>query len=160
MNKIYIKPVISDDIPIWIALSHQYDAYASELVPDLSVWYEGDENSMAFTDYMIAKIKKNEVFMAIDEQSDICLGITAFSKTNNRITFFAVSHEVEFNNVGNMLIKHVLSRLDSTREVTVNILKSNAPHIIKEKELFGSFGFSIIGSQLENGVPVYIMSKT
>lgn len=45
MNNINIKPVIIEDIPLWIALSYEYDVYVSELVSDLTVWYEGDETN-------------------------------------------------------------------------------------------------------------------
>lgn len=159
MDNINIMPVKIEDIPIWIVLSHEYDIYMRELVSDLTVWYEGDENDIAFTDYMMAKITQNEAFMAIDNRSGICLGIVAFSIKNNRITFFAVSHTAEFDVVGNMLFGHALSSLDTAREITVTIVKSKAPHIIKEKELFTKYGFTITGSQLENGVPVHRMSR-
>jgi hypothetical protein len=47
-NNIIIKPITTKDIPSWVALSHEYDGYVKELVPDLIHWYEGNELDMKF----------------------------------------------------------------------------------------------------------------
>lgn len=88
MNKIMIRPMTIKDIPTWMTLSHEYDNYVKELVPDLVQWYEGNDTDMAFGDYMKAKIKQQEAFMAINKENKACLGIIALSHTYNRINFF------------------------------------------------------------------------
>jgi len=53
---------------------------------------------------MNTKIAKKEAIMAIDSIGTNCLGIIAFSRTYNRITFFGVSHKANFNSVSKLLI--------------------------------------------------------
>ena len=154
-----MRSVTSQDIPAWMALSREYDVYVSALVSDLGIWYKGDADHIAFADYMKGKIRQKEAFMVVDAETGTCLGVVAFSKKHNRVTFFGVSHAADFSAVGNMLMACALSGLDSTGEMTATVLKSEAPHILKQKELFAQYGFKALGSALENGVPVCRMSK-
>ena len=81
-----IKSVGLSDIFVWTALSNEYDIYVKEIVSDITEWYEGNETSTSFNDYMKAKIHQNEAFMATGANGTCC-GIVAISKTNNRITY-------------------------------------------------------------------------
>ena len=159
MYNIKIKPVTQEDIPIWIALSHEYDDYVRELVSDLTEWYEGNESDLAFTDYMNAKIQKHEAFMATDNNKKKCLGIIAFSRTYNRITFFGISHSQDYNLVGEILMSYALNQLNTKLEITINIIKSTSQYIERERKLIEKYGFIYISSELENGVPVDKMMK-
>lgn len=158
MKNIKIKTVTQEDIAIWMALSHEYDDYVREFVFDLTEWYEGNESDLAFTDYMNAKIEKNEAFMATDN-NEKCLGIVAFSRTYNRITFFGISHSQDYNLVGEILISYVLNLLNTKSEIAINIIKSTSQHIEEERKLIEKHGFIYISSELENGVPVDKMIK-
>ena len=111
-----IRLVNNTDISKWQELSHEYDCYVRELVPDLSKWYDGNDTSPAFGDYMNFKIIKQEAFMAVDT-FDGCLGIIAISLRNNRITFFGVSHKSDFQSVGPALMKGVLIRREGQKEI-------------------------------------------
>ena len=94
-----IRIVTEADIPLWQALSSEYDDYVRELVGDLTKWYKGndkDDNSIAFDAYMKSKVISQEAFIATNNSED-CLGIIAFSKQNNRITFFGVSKFADFS---------------------------------------------------------------
>jgi hypothetical protein len=53
-----------------------------KIISDISIVYEG------FDIYMEAKIKQNEAYMAVNEASQECAGIIAFSKKHNRIIFW------------------------------------------------------------------------
>lgn len=157
MGNILIKPVTKGDIGIWMELSREYDEYIKEMVSGLTHWYEGNETDMAFTDYMNAKIEKKEAFMAIDDKE--CLGIIAFSKTYNRITFFAVAHNKEFESVGDILMDHAFKQLDTSLDISINVIKSTAEHVRKEREFVKECGFVFSNEELENGVPVDKMIK-
>src|SRR5665647_727170 len=123
MNYVISKPITVEDIPTWIALSNEYDDYVRELVPDLTQWYEGNEFDIAFVDYMKAKIQQHEAIMAIEKEAKNCLGIVAFSRKNNRITFFGISHNVDFYLVGDMLMTCALNQLNDRFEITITVLK-------------------------------------
>ena len=157
MENILIKPVTKDDIGTWWDLSREYDEYIKEMVSDLTHWYEGNETDTAFTDYMNAKIEKNEAFMAIEDKE--CLGIIAFSKTHNRITFFAVVHNKEFEPVGGILMDHAFDQLNTSFDISINVVKSTAEHVKKEREFVKKRGFEFANEELENGVPVDKMIK-
>jgi len=153
-----IKTIGLSGIPDWISLSKEYDKYVLEIAPDLTGWYDGGENSVSFEGYMLAKINKDEAFMAASEYGD-CRGIVAISRTNNNITFFGISHNHDFHSTGDLLLRHALSQLDLDRSIKINILKSDAEHIQKEYRLLSEYGFAYISDGLEKGVPVKCMER-
>ncbi len=154
-----IRCVVLADIPKWQSLSSEYDRYVKELVPDLTEWYEGNDDSLSFTTYMKSKIVKQEAFMAVDA-SDMCLGIVAFSKKNNCITFFAVSHNADFDLVGHALLRHALGSLNASTPISINACTSREEWIENHRKLFVSLGFTLYGDAFENGVPVNTYIKT
>lgn len=153
MSDILLKNVGVNDIPQWLKLSHEFDVYITELVGNLSQWYDGNENDIAFLEYMNSKIVKKEAIMAVG-RANTCLGIIAFSRNNNRITFFGVSHKAHFESVSKLLIDYAMSHLDTNKQISVNIIKSDAEMLNKEREIFYDYGFVNSNSELENGVPV------
>jgi inorganic pyrophosphatase len=157
-KKMKIRIVKNIDIPKWVALSHEYDCYVLELVPDLSEWYDGNDTSISYGDYMDAKIAKQEAYMVVDT-ADSCLGTIAISKKYNRITFFAVSHIADFQTTGHELLKHALNNLDDSKPVSINQITSTSPHIQKHRDLFQEFGFTYSCDSVENGVPVNTFIK-
>jgi hypothetical protein len=135
-------------------LSHEFDVYIKELVGSLSHWYDGSENDIAFSEYMNSKIVKQEAIMVVERANTRCLGIIAFSRNNNRITFFGVSHKADFESVSMLLINYVLNQLDTNKQITVNVIKSDSEILNKERKIFADYGFIYRNSDLENGVPV------
>jgi len=149
-----IRAVTIDDTQTWLNLSHEWDEIVSTLIPDIHVFYE------SFDDYMTDKIRQNEAFMATDRMSGRCLGIIAFSKTNNRITFLGISKNADFQVTGSKLIEVALQQLDSTREISVNVFKSDLAPVKQERSLYESHGFvEYDNTILEAGVPASLMKK-
>lgn len=80
-----IRWVTIEDKPAWIQLASTVaDLFNS---PTMAT-------DKSFHDYMISKIKNFEALAAIDRMSGRCLGIIGFSKTNNRISWFAVQPDL------------------------------------------------------------------
>lgn len=154
MSNILLKVIEANDIPQWLKLSSEFDLYIKELVGSLSQWYDGNEKDIAFSDYMNSKIAKKEAIMAVERANTDCLGIIAFSRNNNRITFFAVSHKAHFESVSKLLIDYALSHLDMNKRINVNVIMSDAEILCKEREVLSNYGFIYNNSELENGVPV------
>ena len=153
-----IRLITKVDIPQWRALSSEYDCYVKESVPDLSEWYGGNDYSPAFISYMHAKIAQQEAFMAVD-RDDTCLGIIAFSKKNNRITFFAVSHHADFNVVANALFDCTFAHLDISKAIYINEIISSSDWMGLHKKLYLDLGFAFYWDSIENGVPVKTFEK-
>jgi hypothetical protein len=150
----YTRLVTKDDIQAWLDLAHEGDRIIGELIPDISVFYKG------FDEYMQARIKKNEAFMVVDTGSGQCAGIAAFSRKSNRISFLGVSGEADFPAVGSKLLETVLGRLDTGKEITVNVIKSDDKFIKQERQLYTDYGFVEDEAEVfESGVPVCLMKK-
>jgi len=150
----YTRLITKDDIPAWLALAHEGDRIIGELIPDISVFYRG------FDKYMVAKIKKNEAFTVVDSTTEKCLGIAAYSRKNNRITFLGVGGEADFWEVGRKLLEMVLSKLDTSREISVNVIKSDDEVIKQERQLYLEHGFIEDETEvIEAGVPARLMKK-
>lgn len=154
-----IRDVTAEDIPAWKALSREYDGYVGALVGTLQTWYEGEGDSVAFSAYMAGKIAKREAAIAVDV-SGRCLGIVAFSRHNNRITFFGVSHAAAFFNVGEALVTHACKQLDASRNIAIHSIASQAPWIERHRRLLTGLGFTHCENALENGVPVHVFLKS
>jgi diadenosine tetraphosphate (Ap4A) HIT family hydrolase/predicted GNAT family N-acyltransferase len=149
-----IRALTKNDVPAWLALAHESDEIVSGLIPDIATFYKG------FDDYMESKIKQHEAFMAADRISGKCLGVVTFSKNNSRITFLAVTKEADFQKIGGKLIEVALNQLDNTREITVNVLKSDAEPIKQERALYERFSFVESDNAIvENGIPAIQMKR-
>lgn len=152
MSNVKLRDMSACGISAWMKLSREYDEYIRELAGSLREWYDGSDSSDAFGEYMRRKIKQNEAFMAVDDSGE-CLGAVAVSKGNNRITFFGVSLSADFPSVSRTLIECALDRLDSARQISVNIPRHSAEIFVKEREAFSEYGFAPQGMLKENGVP-------
>lgn len=153
MEKIDIRTMRLDDLHIWEKFAHDIsDSIVKKLVPDISIFYEG------FYSYMDAKIKQNEAYMAVCEATKQCAGIIAFSRKNNRITFFGVSEASDFINIGSKLIDIALGQLDVSKDITANVLRGDCELLLKEKKLYHQYGFVEYDNTIyEAGVPACMM---
>ncbi|HLB27830.1 MAG TPA: GNAT family N-acetyltransferase [Dehalococcoidales bacterium] len=149
-----LRAVTLGDTQAWLDLSHEWDDIVAQLIQDTSVFYEG------FDDYMSAKIKQNEAFIAVDRPSGCCLGIVAFSKKNNRISYLGVAKKADFQLVGSKLIEIALNQLDARRETTTTVLKSDLAPVRLERGLYESYGFTECDTVLEAGIPACLMKKS
>ena len=149
-----IRAVTTDDVQTWLNLAHESDELVSKLTSDISTFYEG------FNDYMMAKIRQNEAFMAVDRMSERCLGIIAFSKNHNRITFLGVTKDANFQIIGSKLLETALNQLDNAKEISANVFRSDLEPIIQERSLYESFGFTEYDNTIfEAGIPACLMKK-
>lgn len=154
MNNIRLKVIDPGDASAWMKLSHEYDGYIEELVGSLTAWYNGSKKDDTFSDYMNRKIQKKEAVMALDNVSNVCLGVVAISMTNNRITFFGISRDADFTSVSQPLIEYALKQLDRSRRITVNIIRHKADIFERERKAFSKYNFTFEKISTENGIPV------
>src|SRR4030042_1399231 len=149
-----IRAVTTDDRQVWLDLAHESDEVTGQLIPSIVTFYEG------FDAYTEAKIKQNEAFMAMDRISRRCLGIVAISKNHNRITFLGVTKKADFMKIGSRLMEIALNQLDTTREISVNVLKTDLEPIKQERFLYESLGFTEFDNAVsEAGVQACLMKR-
>ncbi|HBL84387.1 MAG: hypothetical protein A2Y17_04830 [Clostridiales bacterium GWF2_38_85] len=72
-----------------------------------------------FHDYMESKISKYEALAAVDRMSGRVLGVIGFSRTNSRISWFAVQPNSRDRGIGKRLLGTALRHLDNKREIIV-----------------------------------------
>jgi diadenosine tetraphosphate (Ap4A) HIT family hydrolase/predicted GNAT family N-acyltransferase len=149
-----IRALNKDDTPAWLALAHESDEIVSGLIPDIAAFYKG------FDEYMARKIKQHEAFMAADRIPNKCLGIVAYSKKHNRISYIGVTKDADFQNIGGKLMETALNQLDNAKEITANVLKSDAEMIKQERALYERFSFVESDDKVvESGIPACQMKR-
>lgn len=153
ISRVKLKILSVEDKGVWLDFAHRVsDKIIRTLIPDTAVFYEG------FDEYMESKIRKMEAYIALDEQTNDCAGIIAFSKSHNKITFFGVSESYDFDLVGKRLISSVLDKLDSSKDITANVLKGDFTQLLNEKKIYEKYGFICVDDSIyEAGVPAYMM---
>ena len=153
-----IRQMSEADIPAWLSLSHEYDGIVRELGEDLTHWYGGNETDPSFDAYMRAKLAQREAWMACGVHGKY-VGVVAFSRRNNRITFFGVATRATYETVADLLLRTALDALDGTRDISITVLKSSHSSVQRERTFLLGHGFAPVGDVLENGVPVERLIK-
>ena len=147
-----IRAVTENDIAIWFALAKESEAIIKDLIQDTSVFYEG------FDTYMQAKIRQQEAFMAWEPGAG-CMGIIAFSRRHNRITFLGVFEGNTYREAGAPLMEFALRQLDGSKEITSTVLKGSHPRLVEERQFYEHYGFQASGDTMEAGVPAIVMKR-
>ena len=101
-----------------------------------------------FISYAQSKTGKYEALTAVDYMSGENLGFIAFSRTNNRISWFGVSEKYRGCGVGSRLLKTALRQLDHTKLITVETYPEGYAPGAPAKYLYRKFGFAETESDL------------
>lgn len=148
-----VRMATCEDKPAWLALSQEYDKYVCELTSDMALWYDG------FDSYMDTKIRKNEAAIAVDRRTGRCYGVIAFSRDNNRITFFGVSESAAFDETAERLFTVTLRQLNTDAAIAACVLAGAHPVFKKEIAVFERHDFTITGETLEQGVKAHSLLR-
>jgi hypothetical protein len=149
-----IKEVTKEEISIWLGIVHETDDIIARMVPDIAVYYSG------LNDYMQKKIQQHEAFKAYDTISGKCMGIIAFSKNDNRITYLGIPKSGNYQTIGSRLVEFALKALDGAKEITASIADSKAGVFQKAHALYQNFNFMETNDKImENGIKVVRMKK-
>lgn len=134
-----IRWVTQEDIPAWLEL-------AEEMGPIF------DSPSMAkdpsFYEFIQSKARKYEACIAIDRRTAKCFGIIAFSRTNNRISWFGVFAEHRGIGIGSKLLRCAIQQLDWSREITVETFRDGSEQGAAARKLYAKFGFQDVDKSL------------
>lgn len=149
-----IRALTPSDTAVWDLLAHQTsDDVLNELGADSTTFYAG------FDLYMEAKIRQGEAFMAVDPSTGNCMGIIAFSRKHNRITFVSVFDQYDRLQVGSLLVMLAIGQLDATKPIRSTVLKSRHKRMTEETLLYEALGFAPCGDTIEAGVSATIMER-
>jgi ribosomal protein S18 acetylase RimI-like enzyme len=149
-----IERVGMEDIQAWIDLARDVEPLLEGLVADMDRVYEG------FEEYMARKVRQQEALMAVVASPRQCLGIIAFSRKRNSITFFAVHQRCRGRGIGTELLTHALKELDGCKEVTAFAFREGYKSGEPSQRIYRKFGFVPCDNTLYDcGVPVCLMKK-
>jgi diadenosine tetraphosphate (Ap4A) HIT family hydrolase len=148
-----IRFATKQDIPLWETLSHEYDQYISEIALDFGKWYNG------FDDYMNRKIEQNEAVIAVDRRSESCNGAIAFSRSHNRITFFAVSPKTRHTATADKLLTVALRQLNTNTDIIINLPVSDGTPLELDFCYFIENSFGLVKEVNIDGCPMTELVK-
>jgi len=101
-----------------------------------------------FIAYAKSKINKYEALTAVDYRSGKNMGFISFSRTNNRITWFAVSEQYRGKGAGSRLLKTALRHVDHAKPITVETFLDGYEPGVPAKNLYRKYGFAETDSYL------------
>ena len=133
-EKMLIRWANENDLPAWYAL-------ATEVSPIFQHPADMGKDP-EFISYAKNKIDKYEVLTAVDYMSGKNMGFIGFSRTNNRISWFAVSEQYRGKKAGDRLLKTALRQLDTNKNITVNTFPDDYPQGIAARALYKKYGFT------------------
>lgn len=135
-----IRWVKETDLPAWLLLATEVSRIFQHPA-DMGADPE-------FASFAESKTTKREALTAMDYRSGSVMGVIVFSRTHNRISWFAVSETYRNKGVGGRLLKTALRHLDPTRPITVETFPEGYEPGIPAKKLYRSFGFTETESNL------------
>jgi len=130
-----IKWTNENDINSWLEL-------ATEVSPVFQHPSDMSKDSEFFI-YIKNKISKYEALTAIDYMSGKCMGFIGFSRTHNRISWFAVSEKYRNKNAGNRLLKTALRQLNTNKDITVTTFRNEYIPGLPARNLYNKYGFTL-----------------
>ncbi|MDR0272354.1 MAG: GNAT family N-acetyltransferase, partial [Clostridiales bacterium] len=86
--------------------------------------------------------KQREAIAAVNGETGECVGVIGFSRNFNRITWFGVLEKFRGNGIGDKLLQLALSKLDSSKEITVETFRDNYMPGLPARRLYLKHGFS------------------
>jgi len=97
-----------------------------------------------FHRHMDSKIEKYEALIAVQRMAGECLGVISFSRSHNRISWFAVSEAHRGRGVGARLLRCALNQLDPSKEITVETFLEGQEGGEPALRLYHKFGFEVV----------------
>ncbi len=123
-----------NDLPAWCAL-------ATEVSPIFQ--HPADMGTdPEFISYTRSKVNNYEVLAAVDYMSGNKMGFIGFSRTNNHISWFAVSGQYRGKGAGERLLKTALRQLDTNKDITVITFLDGYSQGVAARTLYKKYGFT------------------
>jgi len=101
-----------------------------------------------FIEYAQSKIRQNGAITAVDEKTGQCVGFIGFSYHYNRVTWFGVLESFRNQGAGSKLLQTALSRLDSSKEITVETYREDYIPGLPARHVYIKHGFLEIDNTL------------
>jgi len=139
-----IRWATENDLPAWYELAtevSQIFQHPADMGAELKSKTSG-----------LGTIGRQEMLTAIDN-SGKNMGFICFSRTDNSITWFAVSEKYRGEGVGDRLLKTALLQLNITKDIAVITFPADYPQGAAVRALYKKYGFSIEKPCTHDGLP-------
>ena len=90
----------------------------------------------------LGSVSRYEMLTAMDYMSGNNMGFICFSRTENSVTWFAVSEKYRGKGAGDHLLKTALRQLDTNKDITVNTFPADYPQGTAARALYKKYGFT------------------
>lgn len=146
-----IRFATENDLPAWCTL-------ATEVSPIFQHPADMGKDP-EFISYAQSKVSKYEALTAVDYMSGSNMGFIGFSRTNNRISWFAVIERYRNKGVGTRLLETALRQLDTTREISVTTFRSDYLPGAPARAIYVKFDLTDRELIIHDGLPRSLMVR-
>jgi len=133
------------DLPAWYALATEVSEIFQHPA-DMGTELESKASG-------IGTVSRYEMLTAVDYISDNNMGFICFSRTENRISWFAVSEKYRGKGAGDCLLKSALRQLDTNQDITVTTFCDDYPQGTAARALYRKYGFTLETPTTHNELP-------
>jgi len=138
-----IRWATENDLPAWYTLATEVS----------DIFQHPDDMGAELRDNNRGKgsVGRYEMLTAVDYMSGNNIGFICFSRTENAITWFAVSEKHRGKGAGKRLLKTALRQLDTNKDIIVTTFTADYPQGTAARTLYQKFGFTIETPTTHNG---------
>jgi diadenosine tetraphosphate (Ap4A) HIT family hydrolase/predicted GNAT family acetyltransferase len=98
-------------------------------------------------------VSRYEMLTAVNYMSYNNMGFICFSRTENSVTWFAVSEKYRGKGAGDRLLKTALRQLDTNKNISVNTFSADYPQGAAARALYKKHGFTEEKPFIHDGLP-------
>jgi len=140
-----IRWATENDLPAWYTLATEVSEifqHPADMGAELAAKSSGK-----------GAVGRYEMLTAVDYMSGNNMGFICFSRTENSVTWFAVSEKYRGRGAGDRLLKTALRQLDTNKDITVNTFPVDYPQGTAARVLYRKHGFTGEKPYIHDGLP-------
>ena len=140
-----IRWATENDLPAWYALATEVSEifqHPADMGAELATKSSGK-----------GAVGRCEMLTAVNYMSGNNMGFICFSRTENSITWFAVSEMYRSKGAGERLLKTALRQLDTNKNITVKTFPADYPQGTAARALYKKYGFTEEKPIIHDGLP-------
>ena len=146
-----VTTITLEYLPEWLKLAKKMG----------SVFQSPMAEDKKFREFISKRMERHEAIMAIDRGGgNPLMGVIAFSRSSNSISWFAVYPESQNRGVGSVLLACALNQLDKKKDISVITFREGETRGISARHIYCNYGFvEVDGSLFHHGQPRCLMKK-
>jgi diadenosine tetraphosphate (Ap4A) HIT family hydrolase/ribosomal protein S18 acetylase RimI-like enzyme len=146
---------------ITIADSRHIDAWLSIAREMEPIFGASMADNPQFRDYVVRSTQSMKAIVALDRMNDDeLMGVIAFSRSKNSISWLGVTTKYRRKSVGSRLVEAALRQLNATAAITVVTFVGQDANALAARALYEKYGFAVTDAAItHHGQPRCLMTK-